>query len=316
MSNIVVCPKCGKKGRLYYVRNYWIVKHSNKTSHYVPWEYIGTKIKINLARYVGGDYYLLKFIIPIVNSIKHTCYVEVFGGMGVVLFNKKPSKVEVFNDIDMNIYTLFNVVKNKPKEFIERTETILYGRQWYYEFLKKYRQKDYEDDLDQAITFFYLLYASKRACIGRGFLSSKKRNHAKSMFNAFERIKYVHRRLKNVTIECLDFRDIIKKYDSDQTLFYCDPPHIYQATEKEKLYDARFDEKDFMDLLNILENIKGKFILKHTENKFIEGWAKKKKYRIIRAKTPKYSVPLHNNKILSMTTIFIVNQKRAKSKNL
>ena len=30
----------------------------------------------------------------------HTCYVEVFGGAGWVLFGKEPSKVEVYNDID------------------------------------------------------------------------------------------------------------------------------------------------------------------------------------------------------------------------
>jgi len=47
---------------------------------------------------------LLKYIPP------HYVYVEVFGGGASLLFAKKPSPVEVYNDIDVNLVNFFRYI--------------------------------------------------------------------------------------------------------------------------------------------------------------------------------------------------------------
>ncbi|GER92693.1 hypothetical protein A45J_0411 [hot springs metagenome] len=59
--------------------------------------------------WIGGKRILAKTIISMMPE--HHCYVEVFGGAGCVLFRKKPSQVEVWNDLNSNLVNLFMVVK-------------------------------------------------------------------------------------------------------------------------------------------------------------------------------------------------------------
>lgn len=62
--------------------------------------------------------------------------------------------------------------------------------------------------------------------------------------------------------EVLDFEDVIKKYDSKETLFYVDPP--YKQTEG-KYYrgDEHFGKSGHERLAKVLHKIKGKFILSY-----------------------------------------------------
>ena len=64
----------------------------------------------------GGKSYLRHKIVKKLPG--HTCYVEVFGGAGWVLFAKGPSKVEVYNDIDGELVNFFRVVKNCHRAFV------------------------------------------------------------------------------------------------------------------------------------------------------------------------------------------------------
>lgn len=63
-------------------------------------------------------------------------------------------------------------------------------------------------------------------------------------------------RLSQVMIECLDFRDLIPRYDREHTLFFLDPPYL-----KFKSYEHNFVERDFYDLAEVLSDIKGRFLM-------------------------------------------------------
>jgi site-specific DNA-adenine methylase len=68
---------------------------------------------------------------------------------------------------------------------------------------------------------------------------------------------------RTVVIENLDFRDAIRKYDSEKTLFYLDPPYL--AEKWGRYYRMQFEHKDMQDLITQLQNIRGRFVLKMTD---------------------------------------------------
>lgn len=65
----------------------------------------------------------------------------------------------------------------------------------------------------------------------------------------------------------LDYKEIFKLYDSENTFFYLDPPYY----KKEFLYDGcEYYNKEFhIELKNEIEKLKGKFLLSYSNDKFI-----------------------------------------------
>ena len=91
-SLVVLCPRCGRVGRLYFNQKVgWYVKHfdTNQT-HALPDDISLTlplhEEKLNLIRYMGGDTFLLPYLIKMFPP--HRTYVEVFGGGAPLLLNK------------------------------------------------------------------------------------------------------------------------------------------------------------------------------------------------------------------------------------
>lgn len=282
---IVVCPKCGELGKLYYSPKIkWYVKHGKRRTHYInsseSLEFQLHDPRLAIIWYMGGDGNLLTHLSKMIPP--HWCYVEVFGGGAPLLLNKSPSPVEIYNDVDGDLVNLFRVVRENLDEFLRRTEWLLVSRQQYYEFLHNYR--DIKDPVDRAVAYWYIIRLSFMGKFGGGFSTSTKNNHAKSFWNTVEKLRLIHERLKNVVIEQLDFREVLKKYDSKETFFYLDPPHLYASTEKGKdYYREKFTDNDYMELLRILEGIRGKWLLKQVGAvPWIKDWAKKHGYHVKR----------------------------------
>jgi site-specific DNA-adenine methylase len=74
-------------------------------------------------------------------------------------------------------------------------------------------------------------------------------------------------RFQDVHVECLDFKECIKNYDSPETLFYCDPP--YPDTRGGNTNYNLLSEQDWQDLCGILSNIQGKFLLSSNDHKMV-----------------------------------------------
>lgn len=210
--------------------------------------------------WVGGKHRLRKHIIPLFP--KHTCYVEVFGGSGTVLFGKPPSKVEVYNDKFDLLVNLFKVFKEKPDEFLKELDLIPVSRTVFNQFKEDYNHIEDFNDVQKAVRTYYLIkagFGSSLPNMGGGGSGFGIRTESPSRLN-LDRvetdIRNTYNRIKRVFIENLDFRDLIKRYDKEHTLFYCDPPYI-----DSREYMFKFDENDHRDLANILHNIKGKFVL-------------------------------------------------------
>lgn len=103
--------------------------------------------------YLGGKHQLAKDII--VRMPVHETYCEVFGGSGAVLLAKPESINEVFNDINKEVSTLFNVVKNHYDEFLKEVRWLLWDRNIFDTY--KSIPGGALTDIQRSARFYYLL---------------------------------------------------------------------------------------------------------------------------------------------------------------
>nr|NIR32925.1 DNA adenine methylase [Desulfuromonadales bacterium]NIR53205.1 DNA adenine methylase [Nitrospinaceae bacterium]NIS83600.1 DNA adenine methylase [Nitrospinaceae bacterium]NIT80390.1 DNA adenine methylase [Nitrospinaceae bacterium]NIU42733.1 DNA adenine methylase [Nitrospinaceae bacterium] len=154
---------------------------------------------------------------------------------------------------------LFRVVKHNPSSFAEQMELCLHSRKIYLDLFNKKNSGDHPvHEAQRAARFFYLVRESFGHVRGRGWAFGKT-NPARNWFDP-DHLEAVHARLKRVYIECLDFRKLIKIWDSKDTFFYLDPPYL--SASGQRFYGSlEFSEKDLKDLAAILGRISGKFLL-------------------------------------------------------
>ncbi|NIY13558.1 MAG: hypothetical protein GWM98_01030 [Nitrospinaceae bacterium] len=132
----------------------------------------------------------------------------------------------------------------------------------------------------------------------KGWSFSKKRP-PKNWFDP-DHLKKVHARLNRVYIECLDFRKLIRIWDSRETFFYVDPP--YMLASKDKLYHSfQFSEKDQKDLAATLGRISGKFLLSQPNDPEVKKLFRN--FKISKTSPIRYSI----NKNIKKAEILIRN---------
>jgi len=194
-----------------------------------------------------------------------TAFVDVFGGAGNVVLNVPPEwKVsKVYNDIDLRLYTLLNVLRDdeKRKRLFDMLEWSLPHRKIFDE-LKQ--QTEFKDDVEMAYNYLYLHFCSFNETEDSFSIDVTRpgdRFHSQInlLKNNFFAVKYLR-------IECLDYKELIKKYDSPTTFFYLDPPYLKGGTN----YKFSFTLKDFQEMHDILMNIKGYWLLNESEVDFPE----------------------------------------------
>lgn len=186
-------------------------------------------------------------------------YIEVFGGGGSVLFAADShADMEVYNDRSGELVNLFRCIKYHPEELAREVEGYFNAWEIFTEIKERLKCPGFTD-IQRAAMFFVQIKISFGAD-ARSFGCSKTGRKL-----SCDRFSEISDRLKNVVIEHKDFADLIKVYDRKNALFYCDPP--YHKTEHH--YSERFTEDDHRRLKNVLENIKGKFVLSYNDDEFV-----------------------------------------------
>lgn len=209
--------------------------------------------------YPGGKAYLAPWIIE--HFPPHKCYVEVFGGGAAVLLTKEPSHTEVYNDLDGDLVQFFRVLREREDELIEWLDKVPYAREQHQEFKEEfYSGKRPDDPIERAGRFFYLRYSqyASKYRTPSGFAGAHQRNKARKLRNATEKLHKFAERFRDVQIEKLDFEELITRYDSKDTFFYCDPPYM---DEGDDLY--RHGEFDHERLVDVLEETEGNWAVSY-----------------------------------------------------
>lgn len=205
--------------------------------------------------YLGGKSGLTKKIIPFIPP--HKCYVEVFAGAAWLFFRKEPSEVEILNDINTELVTLYRVIKNHLEEFMRCMKWTLTARDEYDRFKKQ--DPETMTDIYRAVRYYFLLkntFASKNDFSSFNVATTKRPRI--NLLRIEEDLSDTHVRLSDVYIENKPYEYVISRYDKPHTFMYLDPPY-YNC---ENFYGKGiFAREDFAKLRDLLTNCQGKFIM-------------------------------------------------------
>ena len=186
-------------------------------------------------------------------------YIEVFGGGGWVLFGRdKQAKMEVYNDADGELVNLMRCIKYHCNELQKEISGIYNSREMFMDALDQLKCRGFTD-IQRAARYFIKMRLSFGAN-GRQFGCSDK-----DLKKPTDYLSIVSNRLSRVVIECKNYDDLINVYDRSTAFFYLDPPYF----GAEKLYDITFTKDDHIKLKQLLNNIKGLFLLSYNDDPFI-----------------------------------------------
>ncbi|MEL4390653.1 DNA adenine methylase [Shewanella xiamenensis] len=244
------------------------------------------KLTNPVLRYHGGKYRLAKWIMSFFPE--HHCYVEPFSGAASILLQKARSHGEVYNDLDQDIFNLFQVLRNRElsAQLIELCHLTPYSRD---EFLLSYEFTDCViERARRTVVSSAMGFGSGAATFHpTGFRSEAKRapNTCAHMWAKYPPLlAYVCERLQAVNIENREATECIRSHDSVNTLFYVDPPYVKETRwlrNNKNVYQHEMSFEEHQTLLAQLLNVKGMVVLSGYEtelyNDTLVGWSLHKK---------------------------------------
>jgi DNA adenine methylase len=211
--------------------------------------------------YVGGKNRLAKYIVSLFP--KHTTYVEAFAGGAQVFYRKEPSEVEVLNDLDDELFNFLRVLQNHSDELTRILKNCIVSRTWHSLFSRM--DPTLLTDVQRAARFFYLQKNSfggliVKRCFHYGIVQRPNFNPERIP----SQLQAAADRLKNVQLEHLPYQDVLVRYDRPTTLFYLDPPYFGI-----KLYRHNLERRDFERMAELLQGVKGKFLLSLNDHRTV-----------------------------------------------
>jgi len=174
--------------------------------------------------------------------------------------------VETYNDIDGEVVNFFRVLRDQSEELLKAIAFTPFSRQEFALALSKFANE--LTDLERARRFFVRARQvrtglAQTASLGR-WANCKKTSRAgmagvvSRWLGSVEDLPEIAERLLRVQIESRPAVEVITLYDSEDTLFYCDPPYPHETRGDSKAYKYEMTEKDHIELAQVLQRIKGK----------------------------------------------------------
>lgn len=212
----------------------------------------------------GGKYSHLDWLLPLLPKTIHYC--EPFGGSAAVLLNRVPSPVETYNDIDGEVVNFFRVLRDQQAELIKAIGLTPFSRE---EFrIATEESTDGISDLERARRFFVRARQvrtglAQTASIGR-WAHCKLTSRAgmagavSRWLGSVEGLSEIVQRLLRVQIENASAVEVIQRYDSPETLFYCDPPYPHDSRSDVNAYGFEMTDEEHRALAEVLHNVQGK----------------------------------------------------------
>jgi DNA adenine methylase len=215
----------------------------------------------------GGKYSHLDWLLPLLPECHHYC--EPFAGSAAVLLNRSPAPVETYNDVDGEVANFFRMLRDQSEELVRQIGLTPFSREEFYLACQPLPVEVTE--LERARRFFVRARQvrtglAQTASVGR-WANCKNTSRAgmsgvvSRWLGSVEQLPGIAERLLRVQIENRPAIEVIELYDSDQTLFYCDPPYVHGTRTDSKAYGFEMSDKEHRTLAKCLKNVRGRVAL-------------------------------------------------------
>lgn len=246
---------------------------------------INMRIKHPVLKYYGSKFRLAEWIISFFP--KHTHYVEPFGGAANVLLIKEPSKMETYNDLNFQIFNFFRVLREKPSELLQQIKLTPWSRSEYEYCLDEI---EVVNPIESARRLFFRIWMNFH-----GAVKATKGNWRRQKFGnrpitadiRLDNLLQASERLQTVQLENRDAFQLIREFDSPETLFYLDPPYIFSTRTMSKAYSNEMTDQNHREFAELLYNVKGFVILSGYPSEIYEelfeakGWKRVDKEAVV-----------------------------------
>lgn len=196
----------------------------------------------------------------------HRIYAEPFFGAGGMFFNKPKVKYNIVNDLDSDVFNLFQVVSNNKEELEQQFKMMPIHS----DLLAYWKENKETEPVKRALRF---LFMSNITFMGTGAGMRYGTENPKSVL--YDNLNKTFDLIHDVQFSNLCFRDffnILRERNADDTFIYCDPPYL-ETTDN---YSHSFTQQDAADLFDCLEESKCKFAYSEFDHPFILEQAKQR----------------------------------------
>jgi len=219
--------------------------------------------------YYGGKQTMLKHILPLIPT--HQIYTEAFCGGAAVLFAKRPADAEIINDLNMDITNFYWMAKCYYPELKVEIDKTLHSRDMHAHAAHVLQYPQFFTPVKRAWAVWALCKMSFASMMDGSFGYDFGGGMPKKLSNAKDEFtEHLCSRLDFVTVENRDALEVISTYDNENAFHFVDPPYINSDCGH---YEGCFNEQNMESLLQLLETVKGKFMLTMFPLPLIERYA-------------------------------------------
>jgi DNA adenine methylase len=206
----------------------------------------------------------------------HRVYIEPFFGAGGMFFQKPKAKYNIVNDLDSDVFNLFQVVMNQKEEL----EKAFYMMPIHSDLLDYWKKNEEVEPVRKALRFLFLsnlTHLGKGYCIKTSFGNDKEIfcNNINNCFNIIEGVRFDNCDFKRFLSKCISFRD---SKEINDAFIYNDPPYL-NTTDN---YSNSFTENDAIDLFQTNIDTGCKFAVSEFDNPFIIELAESHNMEVIK----------------------------------
>ena len=211
-------------------------------------------------RYHGGKVRLAPKIVGLFPA--HEAYVEPFGGGAAVLLAKPRSRLEVYNDTDDDMVTLFRVLRDRADDLADVIALTPFARA---EHEISYQYHD--DDLERArrvLIRSHFGHGSSGIPRATGFRAAGLRAGTLPVHGWMslpDTIRKTAERMRGVVIERRPAVQVMQSHDGPTTLHYVDPPYLPETRDRGRDYRHEMTVDDHISLLTALNGLHGMVII-------------------------------------------------------
>jgi len=232
---------------------------------------------------MGGKAHHIKHLDKLMPFMFDT-FVDVFGGAGWVSVKSQSitkARTRIYNDYNPYLANIFSWFKQDPVAVSLLLES--YPQQDA-DLYKQFQQEIFGDripatSVEAAAKYLYLevqSFTGNTLGLNSSIYFDKKNIHGLNPLLKKLRNSQIVNRLRSIAhVENQEACDVIKKYDSESTCFYVDPPYY----EKEHYYTHVYGREQHYQLAQTLKQIQGQFILSYYEFPDLLEWFPADKYR-------------------------------------